>query len=61
MGYVEELGGEDDRHDDTVDGDNFAEDDRYQILRPDSGRLHASADDRGASDEYSPVKKTTSC
>ena len=40
-----------DRHDDAVDCDRLAEDDRHQIFGLDSGRLHTATDDRNAGGE----------
>jgi hypothetical protein len=42
---VADLGGEDDGHDDAVDGDDFAEDDGDEVLRSDARRLDTSAED----------------
>jgi hypothetical protein len=42
------LSGEDDGDDEAVDGDGLAEDDGNQVLRLDSRRLHAAADDGNA-------------
>jgi hypothetical protein len=39
------LGGEDDGHDDTVNGDDFAEDDGDQVLRSYPGCLDTSTED----------------
>ena len=49
------FSGEDDGHDDAVDGHDFAEDDRDQVLRSYPRGLDAAAEDRGAGDEDSPV------
>lgn len=40
-----------DRHDDAVDCDRLAEDDRHQVLGLDSRRLHTAADDRDTGGE----------
>lgn len=42
---IAQLGGEDDGHDHAVDSHHFAEDDRYQILRPYPWGFHAAAQD----------------
>lgn len=49
-----ELRGEDDGHDDAVDGDNLAEDDRDKVLGSYSGGFDATANNGGAGDEDSP-------
>jgi len=48
VGELVQLGGEDDGHDDAVDGHDLAEDDGDQVLGPYPGRLDTSADDRDA-------------
>lgn len=50
-----DLGGEDDGHDDAVDGDDFAEDDGDEVLGADARGFDAAADNRGAGDEDAPV------
>jgi hypothetical protein len=50
------LSGEDDRHDDTVDGDDFAEDDGDEVLGSYPWGAHAAAEDGCAGDEDAPVK-----
>lgn len=49
-----EFGGEDDGHDDAVDGDDLAEDDGDQVLGPDAWRFNTAAEDGGAGDEDAP-------
>lgn len=49
-----QLGGEDDGHDDAVDGDDFAEDDGDQVLGSDARGADATADDGGAGYEDTP-------
>ena len=51
-----EFGGEDDGHDDAVDGDNFAEDDGDEVFGADSRGFDAAAEDGGAGDEDAPAK-----
>jgi hypothetical protein len=53
-GHVLELGGEDNGHDDAVDGHHFAEDDGDEVLGADPRRLDAAADDGRARDEDAP-------
>lgn len=50
------LGGEDDGHNDTVDSDDFAEDDGDKVLCSDSWGFDTSAEDGGACDEDTPEK-----
>lgn len=50
-----ELRGEDDSHDDAIDGDDFAEDNGDQILGSYPGRLDAAADNGHARCEDAPV------
>ena len=50
-----ELRTEHNRHDDTVDGDDFAEDDRDEIFCSDAWRADAAAENRGAGYEDTPV------
>lgn len=50
-----DLGGEDNGHDDTVDGDDLAEDDGDEVLGTDARRPNATAEDRGAGDEDAPA------
>jgi hypothetical protein len=45
----------DNGHDDTVDGDDFAENDGDQVLCSDSGSLDTTTKDRGTGDEDTPV------
>lgn len=52
-----QLGGEDDGHDDAVDGDDLAEDDGDEVLGSDTGGANTAADDRGSSYEDAPGKK----
>jgi len=54
-GNLSKLGREHDAHDDAVDGDNLAEDNRDQVLGADSRRLDTTTEDRGSGDEDSPV------
>ena len=49
------LGGEDDGHDDAVDGDDLAEDDGDEVLGADARRPDAGTEDRRAGDEDSPA------
>jgi len=44
----------DNGHDDTVDGDDFAEDNRDQVLCSDSGSLDTTTEDRGTGNEDTP-------
>lgn len=46
LGDKVEFRREDDRNDDTVDRNDFAEDDGDQVLGPDSGCFHSAANDR---------------
>jgi hypothetical protein len=55
-----DLGLEDDGHDDTVDGDDLAEDDGNQVLCPDSWGLDTTSQDRGAGDEDTPGMRKNS-
>lgn len=50
-----DFGGEDNGHDDAVDGDDLAEDDGDQVLCSDSRSLDAGAEDGGSGDEDTPV------
>jgi len=52
---LSQFGREDDAHDDTVDGDNLAENNRDQVLGADSWRLDTTTEDRSSSNEDSPV------
>ena len=52
---VADVGGEDDGHDDAVDGDDFAEDDGDQVLRSYPGCLDASTDNGHTSCPDTPV------
>jgi hypothetical protein len=52
---LSKLGREHDAHDNAVDGDNLAENNRDQVLGADSWRLDTTAEDRGSGDEDSPV------
>ena len=45
----------DDGHNDTVDGDDFAENDGDQVLCSDSGSLDTTSEDRGAGNKDTPV------
>ena len=47
---------EDDGHDNTVNGDDFAENDGDQVLCSDSGSLDTSSENRGAGNEDTPVQ-----
>ena len=49
-----QLGGEDDGHDDAVDGDDFAEDDGDKVLGSDPRRFDSAAQDRCAGYEDAP-------
>ena len=51
-----EFGGEDDGHDDAVDGDDFAEDDGDEVLGADAGRFDAATENGGAGDEDAPIE-----
>lgn len=51
-----ELGGEDDGHDDAVDGHDFAEDDGDEVLCSYPRGFDAAADDGSAGDKDSPVE-----
>lgn len=55
LGDRDELRGENDRHNHTVDSHNLAENDGNQVLGPDSGCPNTTADDRGAGEEDTPV------
>ena len=52
---LSQLGGEDNAHDDTVDGDDLTEDNGDQVLGADAWRFHTTTKDRGSGDEDSPV------
>ena len=52
---LSEFGRKHDAHDDTVDGDDLAENDRDQVLGADSWRLDTTTEDRGSGNEDSPV------
>ena len=52
---LSQLGGEDDAHDDSVDGDDLAENNRDQVLGADSWRLDTTTEDRSSCNEDSPV------
>lgn len=52
--HLREFGREDDGHDDTVDGNDFAEDDGDEILGSDAWGFHTAAEDGCASNEYAP-------
>lgn len=52
---LSQLGGEDDAHDDSVDGDDLAENNRDQVLGADSWRLDTTTEDRSSGNEDSPV------
>jgi hypothetical protein len=47
---------EDDGHDDTVNGDDLAENDGNQVLCSDSGSLDTTTKDRGTGNEDTPVE-----
>lgn len=49
-----QLGGEDDGHDDTVDGDDFAEDDGDEVLSADARGADTATDNRRAGNEDAP-------
>ena len=51
-----QLGGEDNAHDDAVDGHDLAEDNGDQVLGANARGFDAAAEDRGAGDEDSPVQ-----
>jgi hypothetical protein len=53
-----DLGGEDDGHDDTVDGDDLAEDDGDEVLGSDSGSLDACTEDGRSGNEDAPAGRT---
>jgi hypothetical protein len=55
VGELGQLGGEDDGHDDAVDGDDFAKDNGDQVLRSYPGRLDTSAEDGDAGCPDSPM------
>ena len=55
-GHGVEFRGEDDGHDDAVDGDDFAKDDGDEVFGSYSGGFDAAADNGGAGDEYAPVE-----
>ena len=44
-----EFAGEDDGHDDAIDGDDFAEDDGDKVLCADAGGADSGSENRGAS------------
>lgn len=46
----------DNGHDDTVNGDDFAENDGDQVLCSDSGSLDTTTEDRGTGNEDTPVE-----
>jgi hypothetical protein len=52
---LSELGREHDAHDDAVDGDDLAENNRDQVLGADARRLDTTAEDRSSGNEDSPV------
>ena len=52
---LSKFGRKDDAHDDTVDGDNLAENDRDQVLGADSWRLNTTTEDRSSGNKDSPV------
>lgn len=49
-----QLRREDDGHDDTVDGHDFAKDDGDQVLGSDAGSADTTADNGGAGDKDTP-------
>lgn len=49
-----EFGGEDDGHDDAVDGDDFAENNGDQVLGSDAWGADTTADDGGTGNENTP-------
>jgi hypothetical protein len=55
VGELGQLRGEDNGHDDAVDGDDLAEDDGDQVLRSNPGRLDTSTEDGDAGCPDSPV------
>jgi hypothetical protein len=52
---LSQFGREHDAHDDAVDGDDLAENNRDQVLGADSWRLDTTTEDRGSGNEDSPV------
>lgn len=54
--YILHLGGEDNAHDDAVDGHDFTEDDGDQVLSPNSRCLDTSSEDGRACDEDAPIR-----
>lgn len=54
--YILHLGGEDNAHDDAVDGHDFTEDDGDQVLGPDSWCLDTSSEDGRACNEDAPKR-----
>jgi hypothetical protein len=54
-GNLSQFGREYDAHDDTVDGDDLAENNRDQVLGADSWRLDTTTEDRSSGNEDSPV------
>jgi uncharacterized protein YcfJ len=52
---LSQFGGENDAHDDTVNGDNLTEDNGDQVLGADAWRFHTTTEDRSSSNEDSPV------
>lgn len=52
---LSQFGGENDAHDDTIDGDNLTEDDRNQVLGADAWRFYTTTEDRSSGNEDSPV------
>lgn len=50
-----EFSGEDDGHDDAVDGDDLAEDDGDEVLGADARCFDTAAEDGGAGYEYAPI------
>jgi hypothetical protein len=51
-----DLGGEDDGHDDSVDGDDLAEDDGDEILRSDAWCLYTTAENGRSRDKNTPTR-----
>jgi len=52
---LSQLGREHDAHDDAVDGNHLAENNRDQVLGADSWRLDTTTEDRSSCNEDSPV------
>lgn len=54
--YILHFGGEDNAHDDAVDGHDFTENDGDQVLGPDSWCLDTSSEDGRACNEDAPIR-----